>query len=582
MKRCGMTPNAITYGYYNKAVLEAEWPSNVSNSSQLMWNKLRYQTHAMPKTHLSKITIKFIKMHRNVILGVAQFRTATRHRHGTSDEDRISTGSGVSIDSQNISQVLGSQAGRLQTSGCLSPKSTAAEKNASGKSQSDSEVTNASTVTIPTRISSSSDVGYGSMSEQKMSSENDIVGEPEMEYPSSTERQPNKTARFLGKMGQSLDQWVKSGVSSLASLAADTSYYSQSGVLMGSGYMGGDYVIGSRNDQYDDEDDDDEFEEQQLQKIRDLKGKSSRRRLEFTDDEVDSVEDKNQNQTLRLLRSVSFGNDTQIMSKLKELKDEIVAESRKKKNLEGLTDSVREEENSKIIKPAESARETSVESNSSLEAKINKFYENLSSEDPSREVSIDKSISNSREVTPDESHESYEDTLRPNTLNPPRSPSIHIKSREAQLSREVTPSSPARTPVTQNDPLGALSDPCTPENNPPGAGLNRGIVLGGSSGTLIQPQNRDSPKRTCSEGNIGVSDQVLMGPPETPKNFHRSSTLPNYSSCIGDRMGSNTSMNSAPSDEKLSSNSNIGSGGVSSLTVFSSGLKNPFGYEITK
>lgn len=28
MKRCGMTPNAMTYGYYNKAVLEAEWPSN--------------------------------------------------------------------------------------------------------------------------------------------------------------------------------------------------------------------------------------------------------------------------------------------------------------------------------------------------------------------------------------------------------------------------------------------------------------------------------------------------------------------------------------------------------------------------
>ena len=41
MKRCGITPNAITYGFYNKAVLEAQWPSNVSNSSQLMWNKLR-------------------------------------------------------------------------------------------------------------------------------------------------------------------------------------------------------------------------------------------------------------------------------------------------------------------------------------------------------------------------------------------------------------------------------------------------------------------------------------------------------------------------------------------------------------
>ncbi|XP_076639422.1 DENN domain-containing protein Crag isoform X4 [Colletes latitarsis] len=41
MKRSGVQPNALTYGFYNKAVLEATWPSDVTNSSQLMWNKLR-------------------------------------------------------------------------------------------------------------------------------------------------------------------------------------------------------------------------------------------------------------------------------------------------------------------------------------------------------------------------------------------------------------------------------------------------------------------------------------------------------------------------------------------------------------
>lgn len=52
MKRYGMQPNALTYGLYNRCVLEAEWPAH-SSSSQLLWNKLRY-----------------------VVLGAAHFRRA--------------------------------------------------------------------------------------------------------------------------------------------------------------------------------------------------------------------------------------------------------------------------------------------------------------------------------------------------------------------------------------------------------------------------------------------------------------------------------------------------------------------------
>ncbi|KAL0276469.1 UNVERIFIED_CONTAM: hypothetical protein PYX00_004034 [Menopon gallinae] len=40
MKMCGIQPNALTYGYYNRAVLEATWPSDLSNPSHL-WSKLR-------------------------------------------------------------------------------------------------------------------------------------------------------------------------------------------------------------------------------------------------------------------------------------------------------------------------------------------------------------------------------------------------------------------------------------------------------------------------------------------------------------------------------------------------------------
>lgn len=49
MKRSGVQPNAITYGFYNRAVLEATWPSDMNNSSQLLWNKLRLVIMCWPK-----------------------------------------------------------------------------------------------------------------------------------------------------------------------------------------------------------------------------------------------------------------------------------------------------------------------------------------------------------------------------------------------------------------------------------------------------------------------------------------------------------------------------------------------------
>uniref|UniRef100_A0A671WJX0 DENN domain containing 4B n=1 Tax=Sparus aurata TaxID=8175 RepID=A0A671WJX0_SPAAU len=56
MKKAGITPNTITYGYYNKAVLESKWPST-SQGGRLRWAKLR-----------------------NVLLAVAQFRQPIKHR----------------------------------------------------------------------------------------------------------------------------------------------------------------------------------------------------------------------------------------------------------------------------------------------------------------------------------------------------------------------------------------------------------------------------------------------------------------------------------------------------------------------
>uniref|UniRef100_A0A665WXP3 DENN domain containing 4A n=1 Tax=Echeneis naucrates TaxID=173247 RepID=A0A665WXP3_ECHNA len=72
MKKAGIHPNAITYGYYNKAVLESTWPSS-TRGGYFLWMKLR-----------------------NVILGVAQFKQALR-RHATLIQSPLS-GNGSDLD----------------------------------------------------------------------------------------------------------------------------------------------------------------------------------------------------------------------------------------------------------------------------------------------------------------------------------------------------------------------------------------------------------------------------------------------------------------------------------------------------
>ncbi|XP_068433218.1 C-myc promoter-binding protein-like isoform X2 [Clinocottus analis] len=78
MKKAGVHPNAITYGYYNKAVLESTWPSS-TRGGYFLWMKLR-----------------------NVVLGVAQFKRALRRpaplalsplSDGGNDLDAVSHGS---------------------------------------------------------------------------------------------------------------------------------------------------------------------------------------------------------------------------------------------------------------------------------------------------------------------------------------------------------------------------------------------------------------------------------------------------------------------------------------------------------
>lgn len=85
MKKAGVQPNAITYGYYNRAVLESTWPSS-TRGGYFLWGKLR-----------------------NVVRGVVLFKQVWRrriahprdtHSSDASDLDNVSHGS---LDSSNDS-----------------------------------------------------------------------------------------------------------------------------------------------------------------------------------------------------------------------------------------------------------------------------------------------------------------------------------------------------------------------------------------------------------------------------------------------------------------------------------------------
>ncbi|XP_055548391.1 DENN domain-containing protein Crag isoform X1 [Wyeomyia smithii] len=73
MKRSGIQPNALTYGFYNRCVLEAKWPSDSILSSQMRWNRLR-----------------------NIVMGAAHFKRAgkkfaSRRRLSASHENNLNT-----------------------------------------------------------------------------------------------------------------------------------------------------------------------------------------------------------------------------------------------------------------------------------------------------------------------------------------------------------------------------------------------------------------------------------------------------------------------------------------------------------
>ncbi|XP_069737289.1 DENN domain-containing protein 4C isoform X2 [Phaenicophaeus curvirostris] len=119
MKNAGIQPNAITYGYYNKAVLESPWPSS-NRSGIFLWTKVR-----------------------NVIRGTAQFRqclkkstqsprvpviSAVRSTTGGSDGDMVSHG-------DQLDQGYRSKDGLLRDGDSLHATETQVEKDISSTAE---------------------------------------------------------------------------------------------------------------------------------------------------------------------------------------------------------------------------------------------------------------------------------------------------------------------------------------------------------------------------------------------------------------------------------------------------------------
>ncbi|KAL1270869.1 hypothetical protein QQF64_029885, partial [Cirrhinus molitorella] len=91
MKKAGVEPNAITYGYYNKAVLESPWPSR-NRSGLFMWTKMR---------NLVRGVVQFKQALRGTALKGGPSLITTELSAGTAagaDGDRLSHGS---IDGSN-------------------------------------------------------------------------------------------------------------------------------------------------------------------------------------------------------------------------------------------------------------------------------------------------------------------------------------------------------------------------------------------------------------------------------------------------------------------------------------------------
>ncbi|XP_059690183.1 DENN domain-containing protein 4C isoform X7 [Gavia stellata] len=149
MKNAGIQPNAITYGYYNKAVLESPWPSS-NRSGIFLWTKVR-----------------------NVVRGTAQFRQCLKkstqsprvpvisggqsdHGYGSKDELLRDDGDSLHATETQVEKDISSKAEDLIGEVCTEKSDEKQRLNIETPSPTDPPAWGNSIVKVPSGIFDSS------------------------------------------------------------------------------------------------------------------------------------------------------------------------------------------------------------------------------------------------------------------------------------------------------------------------------------------------------------------------------------------------------------------------------------------
>ncbi|XP_029609544.1 DENN domain-containing protein 4C isoform X1 [Salmo trutta] len=98
MKKAGVHPNAITYGYYNKAVLEGPWPSR-NRSGLFMWAKVRNVARAL--SQFKQAVHRTPAMEGPTVTTTGSDLGPSMGGSASSDGDRLSHGSADSSSEAN-------------------------------------------------------------------------------------------------------------------------------------------------------------------------------------------------------------------------------------------------------------------------------------------------------------------------------------------------------------------------------------------------------------------------------------------------------------------------------------------------